>query len=1014
MKKTARRLQALVLSLVLAISLLLPGTVTASALSYSGSASYRSGPYYTALTKVNLTGNQRTDIVNVAKSQVGYQEGSSSAYLSGTVKGSNNYTEYGRWYGMQDMWCAMFVSWCANVANISTNIVPKHSYTPSGLNWFISRGQAYSRAKVAAGVYTPQPGDIIYFKSSRNTAITNHIGIVTGYSNGTVYTIEGNTSSATVSTNGGAVAAKSYSINNTYIVYICKPNYTGSSSGSSSGSSTATETSVNIPDNLKDWVFDAFYYANQYPDLKAAFGTDEQKLYDHFVKYGIKEGRQASFFFNVSYYRNSNSDLKAAFGNDNVAAFNHFVQCGQYENRQYSAQLSAVKDLIFDANFYAMTQPDVKAAYGMDVGKLFAHFMIYGAKEGRASSPVFYLSTYLKGNTDLKNTFGNNYWEALKHFVQYGTVEKRNLSPILDAKYYASKYSDLSSFSSVQAMRHFLDYGMREGRRGSALFDPDYYYNAHPDLAANGLTKTDCYMHYLYNGINEGRSTNGDDAVSNVPANLGDDFCAKISPVGTGKNLSLSDHAVITYSPSSAAAQVWRFIRQNDGSYKIVNEKEGLCLDVNGAASSSGAAVQVYADNGSSAQRWFLYLQNDAYVLKPACAPECALDVPGGNAADCTKLQTYTTNGTSAQSFMISPVEYLNAVAPVDLGSDFTTKITWPIAGKNLSLSGSNVILYPDSSAAAQQWRFIRQSDGSYKVVNQKEGKCLDVAGASSNSGTNIQVYTDNGSNAQRWFIYLKEGKYFLRPACAVNCVLDVTGAQTDDLTNIQLYSYLASSAQLFTLTPVESNPTTGVPTASQMAVMRNIIYAVETGGQVYGRVDYTSFVEAYTNSSAEHAITIGGGQWYGVEAKKLLNRIRTTYPATFAALDTAGIASDLDNCDWSTYRISKTSAKAKCIQAIISSPEGIQCQNALLDEQMSKYMEEARSLGVTDIDAQMMCANIRHQGGLSALKRVLGKTAAPYTLDNIYAALQTDTGNQVGAYRSRQLMVYNALKQYV
>lgn len=75
----------------------------------------------------------------------------------------------------------------------------------------------------------PQPGDIIYFKSPRNTNITNHVGIVTSYSNGTVYTVEGNTSSATVSTDGGAVASKSYAISNTYIVYICSPAYPSTS-----------------------------------------------------------------------------------------------------------------------------------------------------------------------------------------------------------------------------------------------------------------------------------------------------------------------------------------------------------------------------------------------------------------------------------------------------------------------------------------------------------------------------------------------------------------------------------------------------------------------------------------------------------------------------------------------------------------------------------------------------------------------------------------------------------------
>lgn len=98
-----------------ALTLVLPQlTTSADALSYGGSSSYRSGKYYKNLTKVKLTGNQRTAVVNVAKPQIGYQKGN-YGQLSGTVRCKSNYTEYGRWYGLQDMWCAMFVSWCANI-----------------------------------------------------------------------------------------------------------------------------------------------------------------------------------------------------------------------------------------------------------------------------------------------------------------------------------------------------------------------------------------------------------------------------------------------------------------------------------------------------------------------------------------------------------------------------------------------------------------------------------------------------------------------------------------------------------------------------------------------------------------------------------------------------------------------------------------------------------------------------------------------------------------------------------
>ena len=83
------------------------------------------------------------------------------------------------------------------------------------------------------------------------------------------------------------------------------------------------------------------------------------------------------------------------------------------------------------------------------------------------------------------------------------------------------------------------------------------------------------------------------------------------------------------------------------------------------------------------------------------------------------------------------------------------------------------------------------------------------------------------------------------------------------------------------------------------------------------------------------------------------------------------------------------------------------------MDEQLATYADEALKQGVTDARAQAMCVNFRHQGGLSAVKRILAKTKKPYTLDNLYAACQTDTGNQVGAYKSRQKFVYNALKTY-
>ncbi len=235
-----KRILSLSLALVLVLALAVPAmTQDANALRYSGSESYMSGKYYKALQKVALTGDPRTDIVNIAKSQVGYQEGGSANQLSGEVYGSMNYTEYGRWYGVQSMWCAMFASWCADVAGISTSVIPKHAYTPDGLQWFRDRNQAHPIDDVRAGNYVPQAGDLIYFRSGRNSNRTNHVGIVTGFQDGVVYTVEGNTGGAGVGSNGGAVVARSYPVSNTYIVYICEPNYTSGGTNVQSSLSAA-------------------------------------------------------------------------------------------------------------------------------------------------------------------------------------------------------------------------------------------------------------------------------------------------------------------------------------------------------------------------------------------------------------------------------------------------------------------------------------------------------------------------------------------------------------------------------------------------------------------------------------------------------------------------------------------------------------------------------------------------------------------------------------------------------
>ena len=107
-------------------------------------------------------------------------------------------------------------------------------------------------------------------------------------------------------------------------------------------SNTATTNSNNFNTSCKKYisngidyslVFDPTYYSNKYGDLKKTFGTNEDKLFSHFISYGMKEGRQAISTFNVTVYKNRYTDLQKAFGNNLPDYYKHFCQFGKKEGR---------------------------------------------------------------------------------------------------------------------------------------------------------------------------------------------------------------------------------------------------------------------------------------------------------------------------------------------------------------------------------------------------------------------------------------------------------------------------------------------------------------------------------------------------------------------------------------------------------------------------------------------------------------------------------------------------------
>ena len=152
------------------------------------------------------------------------------------------------------------------------------------------------------------------------------------------------------------------------------------------GAMEAQAAPVTMPDGT---VFDPDYYAQMNPDVVITVGLDPMALYDHYVRYGRKEGRAAVApqdvvatidpnAFDAAYYGARYPDVAASFGNDARILQWHYECWGKAEGRfaniaaetlAVQAQSQAQKQAAQEQKTQAQTQQQtaVKSMYIRDV-----------------------------------------------------------------------------------------------------------------------------------------------------------------------------------------------------------------------------------------------------------------------------------------------------------------------------------------------------------------------------------------------------------------------------------------------------------------------------------------------------------------------------------------------------------------------------------------------------------------------------------------------------------------------
>lgn len=143
--------------------------------------------------------SQREDFIKAAQAEIGTTE----------EPPDSNKTKYGKFTGHDGQpWCGSFVMWCASQVKLK---IPNVVSTMAGVSGFQGTGKWQNPATA-----TPAPGDLAFFDFPGGKK-TDHVGIVIkDNGDGTVTTVEGNTSDAGSQNNGGAVLQKirAYRANN--------------------------------------------------------------------------------------------------------------------------------------------------------------------------------------------------------------------------------------------------------------------------------------------------------------------------------------------------------------------------------------------------------------------------------------------------------------------------------------------------------------------------------------------------------------------------------------------------------------------------------------------------------------------------------------------------------------------------------------------------------------------------------------------------------------------------------
>lgn len=241
-----------------------------------------------------------------------------------------------------------------------------------------------------------------------------------------------------------------------------------------------------------------------------------------------------------------------------------------------------------------------------------------------------------------------------------------------------------------------------------------------------------------------------------------------------------------------------------DGFYRLIAESDGTAIAVSGGSSEAGATIARESIYSSPSQLWAVQKNSDGSICFINRAGGLVLDIYNGIYRSSIPICAWTKTGSGNQKF------YLESLANVASGSaTIVDDDTYFISTSNSNLQlqatsatlGATVTLAQAQGTSTQRWTIKRVSNTDYYTIGLTgTDYVLDIYGARPSNEEKVILWSNTGAANQQWKFVQNSYGYMLVSALRPDLVIDLRYGSVKEGATVQTYTASGAIWQSFNL----------------------------------------------------------------------------------------------------------------------------------------------------------------------------------------------------------------------